>query len=448
MLAFWWRPLSFVALLALFSLFIGAILGRVSGLVVLSLGLGWGLFLHLHQLARLYAWLGKPGRSMPSAEGSWGEVFYRLNKLVRSHLDAEHRVSAELEQMQQATGSLPDGVVILDGHNSILWLNNAAQGMFGLKPERDIGQFVSYLVRNSRFNEWLVAEDFNQTLALTAPGAQEKTLVLRLVPLSRQPEMKMLIAHDITEITRLEAVRRDFVANVSHELRTPVTVIVGFLETFAEMDRPDPVQFKQHIALLREQSDRIRRLVDDLLTLARLEGDSEVSDEPVNVPSVVERLLGEARGLSHGQHQITAEVDGQAWLLGSEHEIYSAFTNLVSNAVRYTPPGGQIRLRWLEREDGGVEFAVTDSGEGIEPQHIPRLTERFYRVDRGRSRASGGTGLGLAIVKHIIQRHQGRLRIESTVGKGSTFAACFPHERLIPPPVALNADAEPQADAA
>lgn len=448
MLAFWWRPLSIVALLVFFSLLIGTVLGRVSGLVTLSLGLGWGLFLHLRQLSRLYAWLAKPGRSMPGAEGSWGEVFYRLNKLVRSHLDAEHRVSAELEQMQQATGSLPDGVVILDAHNSILWLNDAAQGMFGLRPERDIGQFVSYLVRNSRFNEWLVAEDYGQTLTLAAPGAQEKTLVLRLVSLSREPAMKMLIAHDITEISRLEAMRRDFVANVSHELRTPVTVIVGFLETFAEMEQPDPAQFKQHIALLREQSERIRRLVDDLLTLARLEGDADVSDDPVNVPALVGRLLSEARSLSHGQHEITAETDGRAWVLGSEHEIYGAFTNLVSNAVRYTPAGGRIHLRWQEREDGGVEFSVADSGEGIEPQHIPRLTERFYRVDRGRSRASGGTGLGLAIVKHTMQRHQGRLRIESTVGKGSTFAACFPPERLIPPPVAPSVDAETQADAA
>lgn len=446
MFAYWWRTLGIAALLASFSLLIGTVLGRVSGLVVLSFSLGWWLFLHLHQLSRLQAWLSKPGHAIPGAEGAWGEAFYRLNKLMRSHLDAENRVSAELDQMQKATGSLPDGVVILDAHNSILWLNDAAQGMFGLKPERDIGQFVSYLVRNSRFNEWLAGEDYTQPLTLTAPVAQEKTLSLRMVPLSS--DQKMLLAHDITELDRVEAVRRDFVANVSHELRTPITVIVGFLETFAEMDNPDPAQFKQHIALLREQSDRIRRLVDDLLTLARLEGDADVSDEPVNVPSVVARLLGEARSLSHGQHEIEAEVDGQAWLLGSEHEIYSAFTNLVSNAVRYTPPGGQIKLRWLEREDGGVEFSVTDSGEGIEPQHIPRLTERFYRVDRGRSRATGGTGLGLAIVKHIIQRHQGRLRVESTVGKGSTFAACFPHERLIPPPVAPAVDAEPQADAA
>ena len=433
MLAFWWRPLGLLALLAFVASLAGLIFGRTAALLVVSLGLGLGLFQHLSQLTRLHAWLNRPEQPVPSAEGSWGEVFYRLRKLERSHRDAEHRVSAELDQMQRATGSLPDGVVILDGQNSILWLNEAAQGMFGLKPERDIGQFVSYLVRNSRFNEWLIGEDYTQTMTLTAPGAQEKTLMLRMVPLSHERRMKMLLAHDITEIARLEAMRRDFVANVSHELRTPVTVIVGFLETFAEMDSPDPAQLKQHIALLREQSERIRRLVDDLLTLARLEGDADVSDEPVNVPALIDRLLAEARGLSHGRHEIGAEVDGRAWLLGSEHEIYGAFTNLVSNAVRYTPDGGRITLRWQERDDGGVEFAVTDTGEGIEPQHIPRLTERFYRVDRGRSRASGGTGLGLAIVKHTVQRHQGRLRIESTVGKGSTFAAYFPPERLIPP---------------
>lgn len=438
MLDFWLRPLGYLAFIAFFALIAGAVAGWAGAFAAIAIGLGYYVLLQLVQQARLLTWLTRPGKLVPSAEGNWGETFYRLDKLMRSHLDTEHRVSAELDQMQEATRLLPDSVIILDLQNRIQWVNDAAKVMFGLKPERDIGQFVSYLVRNSRFNEWLVGEDYTQPLTLQAPGAQQKTLTLRMVPLSA--EQKMLLAHDITEIDRVEAVRRDFVANVSHELRTPITVIVGFLETFAEMDRPDPEQFKQHIALLREQSDRIRRLVDDLLTLARLEGDTAVSDEPVNVPALGRRLLEEARSLSHGRHQITLEVDENAWLLGSEHEIYSALANLVSNAVRYTPEDGRITIRWREREEGGAEFVVTDSGEGIEPQHIPRLTERFYRVDRGRSRASGGTGLGLAIVKHTLQRHEGRMRIESTVGKGSTFAACFPPERIIPP---LQTNAEP-----
>ncbi|MEW5892621.1 MAG: phosphate regulon sensor histidine kinase PhoR [Pseudomonadota bacterium] len=455
--AFWWRPLIFALVLALFALVAGGIYGQTGAWIVATLGLALYLVSQLYQHSRLMAWLLKPDRPLPETEGNWGETFYRLDKLMRSHLDTEHRVTAELDQMQEATRLLPDGVVLLDSQNRIQWFNQAAQAMLGLRPERDLGQFISYLLRNSRFNEWLLGEanhesapeagnhkpaagraQYSQLLTLPAPGAQGKTLSLRMVPLAG--EQKMLLAHDITEIDRVEAMRRDFVANVSHELRTPITVIVGFLETFADMEKPDPAQFKQHVALLREQSERIRRLVDDLLTLARLESDSEVSDAPVDVPALCRRLLDEARSLSQGRHEISLALDSGAWLLGSEHELYSAFTNLVSNAVRYTPEGGRITLRWGEREGGGAEFSVTDTGEGIEPQHIPRLTERFYRVDRGRSRATGGTGLGLAIVKHTLQRHQARLRIDSTVGKGSTFTACFPPERVIPP---LQASAEP-----
>jgi two-component system phosphate regulon sensor histidine kinase PhoR len=242
----------------------------------------------------------------------------------------------------------------------------------------------------------------------------------------------MLVARDITEIARVEAMRRDFVANVSHELRTPITVIVGFLEAFEDMPEPDPVQFRKHIPLMREQSDRIRRLVDDLLTLARLESEPETKDEAVDMVSLAERLAREAETMSQGKHQVDLVLSNHARLIGNSQELYSALANLVSNAVRYTPAGGRIGLRWGVSAAGDQVFSVQDSGDGIEPQHIPRLTERFYRVDQGRSRASGGTGLGLAIVKHVLQRHQARLRIESTMGKGSTFSASFPVERVIP----------------
>jgi two-component system phosphate regulon sensor histidine kinase PhoR len=304
--------------------------------------------------------------------------------------------------------------------------------LLGLSPSRDVGQFVLYLLRNSRFSEWLQHEDFSLSLNLDSPGAREKTLALQLIPLPRQ--QKMLVARDITEIARVEAMRRDFVANVSHELRTPITVIVGFLEAFEDMPMPDPEQFRKHIPLMREQSDRIRRLVDDLLTLARLESEPEAKDETVDVVSLARRLASEAETMSQGKHQVELIVQTHARLIGNTQELYSALANLVSNAVRYTPAGGRIAIRWSASASGEQVFAVQDSGEGIEAQHIPRLTERFYRVDQGRSRSSGGTGLGLAIVKHVLQRHQARLRIESTVGKGSTFSASFPVERVIPEP--------------
>jgi two-component system phosphate regulon sensor histidine kinase PhoR len=388
----------------------------------------------LRQLRKFSNWLSDPTRPALQGDGVWGDALYRLEKILRSRQGEQQKVAADLEQMLEATRNLPDGVVILDSDNRIIWLNAAAERLLGLSPSRDVGQFVLYLLRNSRFSEWLQHEDFSLSLNLDSPGAREKTLALQLIPLPRQ--QKMLVARDITEIARVEAMRRDFVANVSHELRTPITVIVGFLEAFEDMPMPDPEQFRKHIPLMREQSDRIRRLVDDLLTLARLESEPEAKDETVDVVSLARRLASEAETMSQGKHQVELIVQTHARLIGNTQELYSALANLVSNAVRYTPAGGRIAIRWSASASGEQVFAVQDSGEGIEAQHIPRLTERFYRVDQGRSRSSGGTGLGLAIVKHVLQRHQARLRIESTVGKGSTFSASFPVERVIPEPAA------------
>ncbi len=440
MLAFWWRPLAFVLGLAFLSLLLSSGRPAGSGWALFSAGLIAYLIYQLRQLRKFSEWLSDPLRPPLQGDGVWGDALYRLEKLLRNRQGAQQKVAADLEQMLEATRNLPDGVVILDNDNRIVWLNDAAERLLGLSPKRDLGQFVLYLLRNSRFVDWLHHEDFSQALNIDAPGARNLTLALQLIPLPRN--QKMLVARDITEIARVEAMRRDFVANVSHELRTPITVIVGFLEAFEDMpdvaNPPDTLaQFRKHIPLMREQSDRIRRLVDDLLTLARLESEPETKDETVDVVSLAQRLAREAETMSQGKHQIELVVDSQARLIGNSQELYSALANLVSNAVRYTPVGGRIRIRWGASETGESRsgertFSVQDSGEGIEAQHIPRLTERFYRVDQGRSRASGGTGLGLAIVKHVLQRHQARLRIESTVGKGSTFSACFPAERVIP----------------
>ncbi len=428
--SFWWRPLAYVLGAALLSLTLSAKLGSHLGWGLFSLSLFVYLVYHLRQLYKLTHWLALVDRPPLQGDGIWGDTFYRLEKLLRTRLGAQQKATADLERMLEATRRLPDGVIILDTDNRILWLNEAAERMLALSPTRDLGQFIQYLLRNSRFGEWLLNEDFSQSLTLASPIHPGKSLSLQIVPLQRN--QKMLLARDITELARVEAMRRDFVANVSHELRTPITVIVGFLEAFDDMPSPDPVQFRKHIPLMREQSDRIRRLVDDLLTLARLESEPETKDETVDLPSLAQRLRDEAITMSQGKHEITLEIGNASRLIGNSQEIYSALANLVSNAVRYTPAGGRITLKWQPCEYGGMVFSVTDTGEGIEAQHIPRLTERFYRVDRGRSRATGGTGLGLAIVKHILQRHQARLRIDSVLGKGSTFSAVFPTERVIP----------------
>jgi two-component system phosphate regulon sensor histidine kinase PhoR len=436
---FWLRPLMLLAGLAFFSYLFSGDPENDRGWLIFSSGLIAYLVYQLRQLRKFSDWLAEPGRSPPQADGIWGDALYRLEKLLRNRQGAQQKVAADLEQMLEATRNLPDGVVILDDDNRIVWLNLAASRLLGLTQNRDMGQFVLYLLRNSRFSEWLQQEDYSQTLNIDSPVAREINLTLQMIPLPRK--QKMLVARDITEIARVEAMRRDFVANVSHELRTPITVIVGFLEAFEDMHEaenpPDPAQFRKHFPLMREQSERIRRLVDDLLTLARLESQPDTKDEAVDMAALAQRLAREAESLSQGRHRIELNIANRSRLIGNGQELYSAFANLVTNAVRYTPTDGRILIRWGatqgdEKTGGEHTFSVQDSGEGIEPQHIPRLTERFYRVDQGRSRATGGTGLGLAIVKHVLQRHQARLRIESTVGKGSTFSAVFPAERVIP----------------
>ncbi|HNC99882.1 MAG TPA: phosphate regulon sensor protein PhoR, partial [Myxococcota bacterium] len=263
MLSFWWRPLSFALALALLSLLLSAGRPPGTGWALFAAGLAAYLVYHLRQLRKLSAWLSDGDTPVPTTDGLWGDALYGLEKLLRKRQGVQQKAVADLEQMLEATRSLPDGVVILDANQRIQWLNNAAQALLGLSPQRDMGQFILYLVRQSRFGEWLTAEDFSRLLTMECPVAREKTLSLQLVPLPR--EQKMLLARDISEIALVDAMRRDFVANVSHELRTPITVIVGFLEGFDDMPDPDPAEFRRHIPLMREQSDRIRRLVDDLL---------------------------------------------------------------------------------------------------------------------------------------------------------------------------------------
>ena len=430
MWAFWWRRLPVAGGFALIFLIFLASHGLVVALSVTILLLVTYLMRNLWQLAQLDRWLRNPARPAPSGVGEWGDAFYLLNKQLRLRQDSQDKAVASLEQMLQATQSLPDGVIILDARDRIAWLNDAAERYLGLSRTRDVGQFIYYLLRNARFAEWLSLDDLSQSIRMRVPSQPETMLNLQMVPIRH--DQRMLLCHDITELERVDTMRRDFVANVSHELRTPITVIAGFLEGFADMDAPSPEQFGKHVRLLCEQTDRIRHLLDDLLVLARLEAEQDMKNEAVDVPALVESLANEARSLSQDRHEVTTRIDSRAKLIGRSQDLHSAFGNLVSNAVRYTPAGGRITLRWALTDSGGAEFSVRDTGEGIEPQHMPRLTERFYRVDRGRSRATGGTGLGLAIVKHVLQRHQGKLKVESIVGKGSTFTAALPADRVIP----------------
>ncbi len=430
-MGFWWRPLTTLFGLGLVALIFWAAGGQNAALKFSVVVLLAYLFRQFWQQARLSRWLEKGGSNpAPRDSGAWGDIFYRLEKLQKHQTQSRFELASALGQFQHAAEAVPDGIVILNQQDQIEWCNPASRRYLGLDCVRDKGQYIHYLLRQAHFVDFLNARDYSVRLSCRSPANRDILLSLQLVPFGA--EQKLLMARDITEMERVDAMRRDFVANVSHELRTPLTVVGGFVETLGEMDKPADADLKHYFGIMLNHTKRMQRLLDDLLTLSRLESsDNAVVEEQVQMPDLVRELAREAESLSRGKHTIRVEIQSQAWLLGSLQELQSAFSNLVSNAVRYTPEGGQITLRWFEQE-GKPVFSVTDTGEGIASEHIPRLTERFYRVDRSRSRETGGTGLGLAIVKHILTRHGARLDIQSIPGKGSTFSAIFPESRLIP----------------
>ena len=432
MFEFWWRPLAFLSTFTALSLMLWATLGAVTALSFAGAALLGYTFLQLNNLAQLYRWLQNPKSTpLPSAAGAWDDVFYGLQRLMRREKSSQVELSAALDRFQHAAMALPDGIVMLKETDQIEWCNPMAGQHFGLDVEHDRGQFMKYLIRQTQFTAYLDGQNYSEPLVMRSPVNRNLTLSIQLIPFGNA--QKLLMSRDVTQLERVDAVRRDFVANVSHELRTPLTVVGGFLETFADLEMIDTKLAKPYIHIMLDHTQRMQRLIEDLLTLSRLESAENVPrEERVNVLRLMQGLEGDARSLSAGRHEITLAMNCEDWLLGSEDELRSAFGNLVSNAVRYTPPGGKITLRWDKKGTEGW-FCVEDSGEGIEPQHIPRLTERFYRVDQSRSRETGGTGLGLAIVKHVLTRHQARLNIQSEIGKGSCFSAVFPASRLIKP---------------
>ena len=413
----------------------GRDIGEAAAALVVFAAFGY----YAWKLAQLSEWLRDPkAATLPDADGLWGEVLIQLYRMLRDERLSRESLQAALSNFQQAASALPDGAVMLDNAYNIVWLNPTAEAHWNISRKNDQMQTITYLIRYPEFIEYLNARQYGAPLTLSfsrveASGAtKELVFTVQLVPFG--DEQMLLLSRDVSERERLETVRRDFVANVSHELRTPITVLSGFLETITNLSasgNSNPALLEKALAHMTAQAERMQRLVEDLLTLSRLEDDSHrLAEAPINVPELVQLLCRDAEQLSHGQHTITVATD-EVWLLGNRDEITSAFSNLVTNAVRYTPAGGAINITWGLR-DGQPWFCVADTGEGIAPEHLPRLTERFYRVDRGRSQATGGTGLGLAIVKHVLIRHGGRFDIQSSRavnGHGTKFSAIFPKER-------------------
>lgn len=405
--------------------------GPIGGLLLFAAGAVLIGIYHLRNLRRLAEWTREPlGTPLPRAMGVWDYVFSDLHRRARVGYEQHDRLSATLDRFREASQAMPDGVLYLSENNAIEWVNHRGEEHFGLDRGRDIGAQVTNLVRQPDFVTYLESGNYAEPLLIRSARRPGLSLVVQIIPYGE--EQKMVLSRDVTQLERLETVRRDFVANVSHELRTPLTVVIGFLETMEDgvddLSREDRLKY---LRLASDQATRMHRLIQDLLALSALEtGAPAPGEESVELVTLLEEIRAEAEALSAGRHTLTLNISGAAKILGSAKELRSAFANLVTNAVRYTPAGGNIALHW-KCAGGDGTFSVSDDGIGIDMSDIPRLTERFYRVDRGRSRETGGTGLGLAIVKHVLTRHQGELHIESVVGVGSTFSATIPRRRII-----------------
>ncbi|GAB1720849.1 MAG: PAS/PAC sensor signal transduction histidine kinase [Nitrosospira sp.] len=429
MSGFWDRFFIFL-LISVIAGLLWITLGAVVTLACVSIALLLLLFHHQRQLAILDKWLqAEKSISLPDSSGKWGDVFARLIRLLREQRQAQQQISSALERLQRATSAMPEGVVIMDDMDRIEWCNPVAEKHLGINARLDRGQHITHLVRHTQFATYLETGDYSEPLVIKQSRQQGMILSLQIV--SFGDKQKLLVSRDITRLEKIQSMRRDFIANVSHELRTPLTVIGGFLETLSEEDHVDAKASKLALKLMTDQAQRMQRLVEDLLTLSQLENTENLArDDVVDIPKMLRELYHEAQSLSSGRHAITLDLRTEAKLRGRMDELRSAFSNLISNAIRYTPKKGAIALNWEIRDDRGI-FSVQDSGIGIEAEHVPRLTERFYRVDRGRSRETGGTGLGLAIVKHVLTCHQATLDVVSEPGKGSCFSTSFPMTRLI-----------------
>jgi two-component system phosphate regulon sensor histidine kinase PhoR len=380
---------------------------------------------------QLLDWLRTPEANPPKLPGLWGEVAHRMYRVVRQRdaLIADER--RRLDQFLSGIQASPNGVILLDDTEHITWISTVAADHFGMDPVRDLQQRVTNLIRQPAFVQYLQSGDYREPVKCLMPRGGQGYLSVQVS--SYGEGLKLILSQDITERERSDTMRRDFVANVSHEIRTPLTVLNGFIETLGSLPLTE-VERRRVIELMAQQAERMQILVSDLLTLAQIEGSPRpTSDRWIRVGDLMRRLESEGRGLSRERHPMSFEMDDrgqEAEIAGVQSEWLSAMSNLVSNAVRYTPDGAAIDVRWTTLPDGGGEFSVRDSGIGIAPEHIPRLTERFYRVDGSRSRETGGTGLGLSIVKHVVQRHGGELRITSETGKGSTFILSVPTARV------------------
>ncbi|WP_187298867.1 phosphate regulon sensor histidine kinase PhoR [Pseudomonas asplenii] len=410
------------------------LVGLISGYYSWALAVGLGIYLvwTLKQLMRLHEWLRlhKPDEAPPDGYGLWGDVFDSIYHLQRRDQRVRGRLQAVIDRVQESTAALKDAVVMLDSDGNLEWWNRAAETLLGLKTPQDSGQPVTNLVRHPRFKEYFEQNNYAEPLEIPSPTNDRLRIQLHITRYGNNEHL--MLVRDVTRIHQLEQMRKDFIANVSHELRTPLTVICGYLETLLDNVEEVNPRWGRALQQMQQQGGRMQTLLNDLLLLAKLEATDYPSDNhPVQVDTLLQTIRNDAQALSGPLNQtIIVEADANIRLKGSEGELRSAFSNLVFNAVKYTPAEGNIRVRWWGDEQG-AHLSVQDSGIGIDNKHLPRLTERFYRVDSSRNSNTGGTGLGLAIVKHVLLRHRARLEISSVPGHGSTFTCHFAPAQVV-----------------
>jgi two-component system phosphate regulon sensor histidine kinase PhoR len=430
-----WPTLRVLLMLALGWL-LGASVGRAA--LGASLALALLLVLELVRLVRVLRWLSTDSSAeAPEFEGLWGELVAAIVRLQRRKTHHKQKLARLLQDLRESTAAMPDGVVLLNPQAEIQWFNRTAGVLLGLSGKSDHGLHIDHLVRQPEFVRYLRERQFAHPVLVRHAAELDSFLSLQLAPYGAG--QMLLLVRDVTQQSRLEAMRRDFIANASHELRTPLTVISGYLESLTQEEGMDP-GLAGPLSEMRRQAQRMNAIVQDLLELSRMESsDEEVRGEPVDILAMLRQLQTDVLARSLHPAQVEVIADSQAQLLGDEAMLHSVLGNLLDNAAKYTPPGGAVSARWWV-DAGGAHLAVVDTGIGFASEHIPRLTERFYRVDTGRSRATGGSGLGLAIVKHALQRHGATLEISSVEGKGSRFVCHFPLQRVVmheQPPAAL-----------
>lgn len=398
----------------------------------LLVGLVAYLWWTLVQARRLYQWLGNPSASdeAPQSIGLWGDIFDSLHKLNQNHLMTQDRLRARINRVQESTNAMRDGVIMTDARGAMEWWNGSAEYLLGFRRSTDQGQYIHNLIRNPAFKAYFDTRDYREPLEINSPAKPHIHLQIQISLFG--DDDRLIVAKDVTRLYQLEQMRRDFVGNVSHEMRTPLTVISGYLETLVDHGEELPPKWRRAINTMAAQASRMEALITDLILLSRIEtGEHTVDDTLTDVDALLNQICHDARALSGDKgHQISVQISDHRLLQGDESQLRSAFSNLVFNAVKYTPAGGAITVAWSTNREG-AHLSVKDTGIGIDPIHIPRLTERFYRADPSRHKDTGGTGLGLAIVKHVLINHDGNLEIRSKVGEGSEFICHFPRERLV-----------------